>query len=287
MPHSSSTCAACDATLTGAFCAACGARAPQPGDERLGRFLREQYGEVTSADGKLWRTVRALFVPGKLTDEYFSGRRSLYLRPVRVFLVINIVFFFVLSGAGGSAFRGPLDSQRGASLYGGIATQLAAEQRTAWDSDADYERAFNQKADTLAPTLIGVFVPLLAGLLAIAFWPVRAAGVRHLVLATHTVAWMMASLIGVLLLAFLLLSMAQLLGYSGVLNQSLDPAIVPAVVLAALVYLAASFRRVYGVSWIYAGIAGLGITTLGMMMLMLVFRAVLFFATWATLRPIT
>ena len=56
----------------------------------------------------MWRTVRALFVPGKLTVEYFSGRRSLYLRPVRVFLILNILFFFVLSGAGGSTFRGPL-----------------------------------------------------------------------------------------------------------------------------------------------------------------------------------
>jgi len=251
----------------------------------LGSFLREQYGEVTSADGKMWRTLRGLFIPGKLTEEYFAGRRSLYLRPVRVFLVLNIVFFFVLSGAGGSAFRGPLDSQRSATFYGDTAARLTESQQAAWDTEEAYELAFNQKADRLAPTLIGVFVPMLAVLLALAFWPIRGTGVRHLVLATHSIAWMMAALLVALVLAALLLSIAQAFGYSGALNRSLDPVIVPAVTFAVFVYMTVSFRRVYSVSWAYAGGVGLGITTVGMVAMMLVFRAVLFFATWTTLRP--
>ena len=126
---------------------------------------------------------------------------------------------------------------------------------------------------------------MLALLLALTFWPVRAAGVRHLVLATHTVAWMMAALLSVLVVAVILLSVAQAFGYSGMLNRRLDPLVIPIVGIVIVVYAAASFKRVYDVPWLYAGGASLGMTTLGVTAMMLVFRAVLFVATWATLPP--
>ena len=87
-------CAACDEPFAGTYCHACGERRPRPDDESLAHVLREQFHEVTSADGRPWRTLQGLFIPGGLTDEYFAGRRGLYVRPVRIFLVANILFFF-------------------------------------------------------------------------------------------------------------------------------------------------------------------------------------------------
>lgn len=68
-------CVTCGTTLEGAYCHTCGERRLDLEDEALRHFLRDQFHEVTSADGRLWRTLKALFVPGKLTDEYVRGRR--------------------------------------------------------------------------------------------------------------------------------------------------------------------------------------------------------------------
>ncbi len=54
-------------------------------------------------DGKLWRTVVPLLVrPGFLTNEYLGGRRSHYVRPVRLYLTASVLLFFLISLLPGS-----------------------------------------------------------------------------------------------------------------------------------------------------------------------------------------
>ena len=49
-------------------------------------------------DGRAFRTVFSLFTrPGFLSQEYLSGRRARYTPPLRLFLVISISFFLILS----------------------------------------------------------------------------------------------------------------------------------------------------------------------------------------------
>lgn len=81
IPTASPTCAACEEPFVGPYCYACGESQPTDASERIGPVLVEAFQEVTSADGKLWRSLGALFVPGRLTEAYFSGRRGVYVRP--------------------------------------------------------------------------------------------------------------------------------------------------------------------------------------------------------------
>ena len=185
-------CAACDEPLAGTYCHACGERRSRPDDESLAHFLREPFREVTRADGRLWRTLRGLFIPGMLTDEYFAGRRGLYVRPVRIFLVVNILFFFWITFMGGQAFRGDAALYRNDARFDRIMTQAAGEGGVA---DEVYDAAFGQQADSLAPTMIAVTVPLFALVFALVLAPARRALVRHVVFATHFVAVFMASTI--------------------------------------------------------------------------------------------
>ena len=249
-------CAACDEPFRGPYCHACGERRPRAEDESLGHFLREQFREVTSADGRMWRTVRALFVPGKLTEEYFAGRRGLYLRPVRIFLVANVAFFFALSVFGAtSAFVASADSQRGAEIYGGwAASRLAAGAEAAGIEQDVYDAAFDQKSATLATTLIGLLIPMLALCLAVVLFWRGVSGLRHLVFATHYVAFAMA---GTLAIALVWVPVVVLGNWAGVIprdhwvSYSLDPAAVG--VMLAYIFLAV--RRVYAVRWWQAGLA--------------------------------
>jgi flagella basal body P-ring formation protein FlgA len=47
-------------------------------------------------DNKIFVTVRDLFIPGKLTDEFFKGHRKRYVPPITLFFVMGILSTFVV-----------------------------------------------------------------------------------------------------------------------------------------------------------------------------------------------
>jgi hypothetical protein len=50
--------------------------------------------ELTSLDGKVWRSIRYLVSrPGFLTLEHNAGRRAWYMPPVRLYLVLSVAYF--------------------------------------------------------------------------------------------------------------------------------------------------------------------------------------------------
>lgn len=53
----------------------------------IGRFFRS----VLDLDSQLIRTLKALFVPAKLSIEYFQGRRKSYLNPFRLFFFVAVL----------------------------------------------------------------------------------------------------------------------------------------------------------------------------------------------------
>ncbi len=71
------------------YCPACGQRRT---DGRI--TFREMMTEFADAlfnlDSRLFNTIFALFIPGKLTNEYFLGKHKRYLHPLRIFLFMTI-----------------------------------------------------------------------------------------------------------------------------------------------------------------------------------------------------
>lgn len=256
-PTGADVCAVCGESLVGPYCHACGERRARPEDESLAHFLREQFAEVTSADGRLWRSLRALAVPGKLTAEYVGGRRGLYLRPVRLFIIGNVLFFLLLTLSGAnSIFLGGADSYRTNGAFGRWADgMLAAKAVEAGVDQPTFDAAFSQHAGTLSTTLIAVLIPGLALTLALAlFWSRAASGVRHLVFATHFLA---AAMLGSVVIALLIIPLQigfRLLGRYGVpdvIGYSLDPVIG----VALTVYFVLAVRRTYGLGWAATAVA--------------------------------
>ena len=86
-------CDNCGATVAGRYCAACGQRL-EPPLHSLWHFSTVALEDLTHADSRLWRTLATLLVrPGRLTREFLDGRRAHYLPPVRLYLVISLIFF--------------------------------------------------------------------------------------------------------------------------------------------------------------------------------------------------
>ena len=93
MPH----CKNCQTSLSNAYCPACGQR-----DVDLERPIWNLVGDVVKetfeVDGRTALTVKTLFFhPGKLTSEFLAGRRRTYTSPLRLYLVISISFFVVVT----------------------------------------------------------------------------------------------------------------------------------------------------------------------------------------------
>src|SRR5262249_13616123 len=87
-------CATCETELQGAFCHGCGEKKHDESELSLKHFALHGLHELTHLDSKVFATVRYLFTrPGFLTQEYVAGRRSVYMKPLSLFLVACALLF--------------------------------------------------------------------------------------------------------------------------------------------------------------------------------------------------
>ena len=93
-----STCANCSASLPedAQFCPACG-QGTHDVRRPLYNLGREVMDDYLGINGKLWRTLGALAIPGRLTRAYLGGQRVRYVRPLRLYLSVTVVFFLLLT----------------------------------------------------------------------------------------------------------------------------------------------------------------------------------------------
>jgi hypothetical protein len=110
----SHVCENCHAELSGEYCARCGQR-HEPHIHTVAHFAGEAFESISHADSRLWRTLWYLLArPGFLTREFFAGRRVAYLPPFRLYLVISVLFFLVVTVPQGPLYDAdePPSSQR-------------------------------------------------------------------------------------------------------------------------------------------------------------------------------
>lgn len=89
-------CANCNQPLSGDFCANCGQKAHV--HRSLAHVGEEFLHGITHFDGRAWRTLPMLVIhPGRLTRDYIMGKRTRYIAPVTLFLLVVFVMFFAFS----------------------------------------------------------------------------------------------------------------------------------------------------------------------------------------------
>jgi len=92
----SATCGNCGAPLHGKYCHACGQ--PVEGLVRhFGSVLGDALDSVLNIDGRIVHTLLPLyFRPGKLTLDYFAGKRTRYVTPFRLIFFLAISAFLAI-----------------------------------------------------------------------------------------------------------------------------------------------------------------------------------------------
>jgi hypothetical protein len=217
-------CENCGAAVPQKYCGVCGQRV-EPPIHSLRHFAKVAAEDLTHADSRLWRTLGALlFKPGFLTREFLRGRRARYLPPIRLYLVLSVVFFvWASASATHNQFRvlqfdpatkaapkvavppgahpktnimdtlpGESAEQRSQRIcsqisYGGPWPQrLAAPfHRTCLAATADYGRPLTESFLHNLPRAMFLFLPLLAGVMMLMYWRPRHYYVEHLLLLVH------------------------------------------------------------------------------------------------------
>lgn len=60
-----------------------------------GHAIEEVFESFWHLDGRVFRTLRDLLVPGRTALEYLAGHRQRYLPPLRIFVIMSLLAFFV------------------------------------------------------------------------------------------------------------------------------------------------------------------------------------------------
>jgi Protein of unknown function (DUF3667) len=77
------------------MCSQCGQK-PTDGKMTMHDLLHEFIHTLFHLDGKFFWTLKHIFMPGKLTIEFFRGHHKRYAHPVQLFLVLGAFCFWIL-----------------------------------------------------------------------------------------------------------------------------------------------------------------------------------------------
>ena len=206
-------CRNCDTPLEARYCPHCGQKNIDL-ERPLIDLLRDVFRDTFDLDGRAFRTVVTLLQrPGVLSAEFLAGHRRRYTPPFRLYLVISVLFFFVVTWLAG----------QGILLEQG---QDAAEF-------APGQARFMGEA---LPRLMFLLMPIFALLLKLA-WLSRLY-FDHLIFAVHTHS--AAYVVLGLMLPFEQLASRQ---WIALLAQIL-------LLAYLLIYIAIAVRRVYRSGWL-------------------------------------
>lgn len=87
-------CENCATALQGPYCHVCGQHGHNP-LRSFGHAVEEVLESFWHLDGRFFRTLRDLCVPGRLAANFLAGHRARYVPPLRLFLVLSVLTFFV------------------------------------------------------------------------------------------------------------------------------------------------------------------------------------------------
>ena len=276
-------CLNCGASLQGTFCSACGQRSVPP-DPSVTELAGDAWQELSGYDGRIAATIRGLLRPGYLTREYIAGRRARYLSPVRLYLIVSVIYFLAASTTPAS-----MSTRSGEVRVGGVqvgvtgstkGTDLTPEEREGLLASLEKAPApvrtllrsvtadpagFRARVLTIMPRVFFALLPVFAGIVALFYrgrrFPTSLVFAVHL----HAFAYM----------AFTLSEAAKLTGSVGV---AVTVGMLITLVFSAYALLA--LRVVFGGSWAITLLKAAGI---GVVYLIASVPAFVVILAWASL----
>jgi hypothetical protein len=244
----------------GSFCSQCGEKEVSGEDYSIRHYLEELLLAFTLLESKVLRSVWLVISrPGYLSSEHFQGRRVRYVKPIQLFILMNLVYYFSLTQFEATTFTTPLATQIHMNNYYPGYASMRVDQKLQKDqiSYQALETKYNQKTNVLSKSLIFLLIPIFALLFYVLFFKKRKYLVQHAVVATHFWAFNLI-LLGVILpiVSVLLIRLCKGLSVSAapVTNDGVVSTILQ-ICLAAYLFL--MLRRAYAASRWYCAVTAL------------------------------
>lgn len=197
-------CPNCQSKLYGQFCFTCGQNQKTINRHFLA-LVNEFLEEVVTPNSRAARTLFALsFRPGFLTREYFSGRKARYIQPIRLYLTMSILFFFLVSLTNNSLVQNSDGEPTQLSFGSEEATTVDIEWPYLSPEEASHlneklqlqlnkarEKLENNPGEALdvvidkAPSVVFCLVPIFAVFLKLTYFTLGRYYTEHFVLALH------------------------------------------------------------------------------------------------------
>src|SRR5579859_1746399 len=212
------TCVTCGQDAQGNFCAHCGEKRHDDHDFSLRHVLAEAAEAFFHVDSKIFLTLKTLVTkPGKLTSEFFWGRRKPYMSPLQTFFVCNLLFFVLQPLTGLEILAPGLHTFENNSTIKTMAIRLV-DRRLAHDHLSrandeqfkDFSIRFYRNAHLQAKSLIFVLAPMLAVVIAVFNFRRRRYFSQHLIFSLHVYAWWLLWLLANLVIVALILVVSNL-----------------------------------------------------------------------------
>lgn len=277
-------CPNCGSSAVRRYCPECGQAAPTQRDYSLRAYTADAFEQLASVDGKAIRTVWTLVsAPGVLTAEHLAGRRSRYLRPLQLFLLVNVVLFVAAPKMPLFNYNLATYSQSAPPSPVMVRSLVARAARDHPSGSAEYSRAFDGRVESQRKSLILLFAPAIALLLRLLFLRAKSTGVphrygEHLVFALHTLAFVWLVFVGWGAVAGALVG-TTLTGAPAVLVIGC----LTTLLLAMPGYVYLGIRRVYMLS-VARAIVLTALLSAAFVGLLVAYRALLFFTTFYSIR---
>ncbi len=238
------TCPTCSNLISTRFCPTCGESPVSPGEHTLRGLAARLFQAFTSIDTKTarsaWTLVRR---PGELTVSWMKDVRRIYVAPITLFLLINVLFFAVQSLTGDTVFSSPLDSHLYHQDWSAFARSLVARKLESTGASLDvYAAAFDSAVVVHAKSLIILMAVPFALLLPLVFARARRPFMTHVVFALHFYAFLL------LLFCFALVAAraSAWLGFGGLQTPAVDLVLSVFNLAAGGLYLYLAIGPVYG-----------------------------------------
>lgn len=108
-------CANCGSVLQGSYCHVCGQHAHNP-LKSFKHAVEDVFESFWHLDGRVFRTLRDICVPGRAVNAYLGGKRVGYIPPLRLYVILSLLTFFVAHFVTAGISGGGVDLKGGADF---------------------------------------------------------------------------------------------------------------------------------------------------------------------------
>ncbi len=270
-------CVSCGNQFSGFYCSQCGEKIVIQEERTLKHFFAEVFNAFTFADNKVWKTFRYLFAkPGMLPKRFVEGQRKVFIAPLSLFLLINLIYFFINPlDTFNSKLASQLDGQPYSRLIQGYA-ELAMQNSGL--SQEVFESTYNINSANISKSILLLFPILFAFPLWGLFRKRSSYLFDHLMLSISFMSFVLFGLL--LLMPMLIIALFYVIGWmGGPAGFDWNGSIITLTSLFLLsIYLTAGIKNFYQIKLTRAFLAAF-ILLIAFTILMYLYRFILFFLT--------